>query len=170
MGYTFYDNKVKSPKKELDSIFNTKDKEVLLSKIIGNIYYAAIKNKNSLQIYALICKFKNRNFFGYKDMTEYEHPFFYNCPKKILEILSETDDENALSWRFKVSEYIKKSDSLAENVGKTYIFDEPFEYNGSLYDSFILKRKNSKYYFYNETSGKYFSIKNIGSYNFNIID
>lgn len=169
MGYTFYDNKVKSPKKELDSIFNTKDRELLLSRIRGNIYYGAIQNKNTLQIYAVICKFENRKFFGYKKMTENEHPFFYNCPKNILNILSETDNENALSWRFKVSDHIKKSDSLADNVGKTYIFDEGFKYNGAVYDSFILKREGSEYYFYNETLGKIFRIKNIERYNFKVV-
>ena len=170
MGYTFYDFKVKSPKKELDSIFNTKDREVLLSKIKGNIYYAAIQNKNSLQIYALICIFENKKFFSYKEMSEYEHPFYYNCPEKILNLLSETYNGNALSWRLKVKNNIKKYNDLSENVGKTFIFSEAFKYQGSEYTIFILKKEDNHYYFYNKVLGKSFKIKNIIDYDYTIIN
>ncbi|NSW83918.1 MAG: hypothetical protein HPY90_11735 [Syntrophothermus sp.] len=37
--------------------------------------------------------------FGYKDMAEEMGPYFYNCPERILELLTPTDDEWALKWR-----------------------------------------------------------------------
>lgn len=170
MSWTIYPNKVKSVKKQLDAIFNTEKRKVLKSKIVCNIYYAAIEIKNSSEIFALICKFENKKNFSYKEMSEYEHPYYYNCPEKILNLLSETYNGNALSWRLKVKNNIKKYNDLSENVGKTFIFSEAFKYQGSEYTIFILKKEDNHYYFYNKVLGKSFKIKNIIDYDYTIIN
>ena len=36
---------------------------------------------------------------GFKVMDESMGPFYYNCPKKILKMLSPTEYENAIEWR-----------------------------------------------------------------------
>jgi len=35
----------------------------------------------------------------YKEMSEDTHPYFYRCPARILELLTPTDNEDALAWR-----------------------------------------------------------------------
>lgn len=64
-----------------------------------NEMYLAVKNiLNQTCAYAV--KFKNtKNEFSYKIMHESMHPFCYNCPKKILNVLSPTEDTYALAWR-----------------------------------------------------------------------
>lgn len=37
--------------------------------------------------------------FGYKDMDEILHPYYYNCPDRILDQLDKTTNFNALRWR-----------------------------------------------------------------------
>ena len=46
--------------------------------------------------------------FGYKDMTEDMGPYFYACPQLILNLLTPTDNENALAWRKRCREYWNK--------------------------------------------------------------
>lgn len=36
---------------------------------------------------------------SYKDMDETCHPYYYGCPNKILDMLSEPDNQNAIEWR-----------------------------------------------------------------------
>lgn len=43
--------------------------------------------------------------FGYKDMAESSGPYAWKCPLRILNALTETDNEYANGWRAKVREY-----------------------------------------------------------------
>jgi len=54
--------------------------------------------------------YKPNNYlnFGYKDMEESEGPCYYNCPERILKLLTPTTNEFALKWREKCWERIKQ--------------------------------------------------------------
>jgi hypothetical protein len=39
------------------------------------------------------------NNFGVKDMDETVEPYYYDCPKRILDLLTPTNDERANHWR-----------------------------------------------------------------------
>lgn len=86
--------------------------EVVKSSMVGSTYYAAVRTTNSQTGYdhtwAAVCltstKWSDGMNFGYKDMDETVHPFYYDCPKRILDLLSPTDNENALEWRRKCEE------------------------------------------------------------------
>lgn len=91
---------------------------VLKSAMVGSTYYAAVETKYTGQepvVWAAICltstNWSDGMNFGYKDMDETEHPYQYTCPKGILDLLSETDNENALEWRKKCEEYRKNKNS-----------------------------------------------------------
>ncbi len=43
--------------------------------------------------------------WGYKDMPESMHPFYYACPLEFLDLLSEPVSEDSAAWRRKVREY-----------------------------------------------------------------
>ena len=45
---------------------------------------------------------------GYKDMEESEGPYYYNCPERILKLLTPTSNEYALRWRKKCWERIER--------------------------------------------------------------
>ncbi len=42
---------------------------------------------------------KDEYNFGWKDMGEDEGPYYYDCPEKILKLLTPTDNEHAKGWR-----------------------------------------------------------------------
>ena len=49
---------------------------------------------------------------GYKDLEESMLPYYYNCPKHILDMLTETDDPQANEWRTKCRETIDRQPAL----------------------------------------------------------
>ena len=51
---------------------------------------------------------------GFKDMTEDMGVYLYDCPKSILDILSETDDELSLEWRKACYEQLEAKKELAK--------------------------------------------------------
>ena len=65
--------------------------------------YGAVKDTND-QVYGVVIllNWSNKQFHksvSYKIMAEDVEPFYYNCPAKILDMLSPTDNERALRWR-----------------------------------------------------------------------
>lgn len=77
--------------------------ENIKSTMRGTTYYSAMKTTQAngdFEIWALIVltSVKN-NMFYYKEMDETEIPYNYDCPASILNLLTETDNENANKWR-----------------------------------------------------------------------
>lgn len=81
---------------------------VVKSCMVGRIYYAAVSytEENETKVYAAVAitsgKIRGENpwfNFGYKAMSEDCGPYYYDCPKTILDLLTPTDNENAVSWR-----------------------------------------------------------------------
>lgn len=48
---------------------------------------------------------KEYHNFGYKIIDENACPYYFKCPKSILDLLTETQNENALKWRERCREY-----------------------------------------------------------------
>ena len=73
--------------------------------------YIALKIGSTSEVTALVVLLqtgKERNFeFGYKTMDESVHPFYYNCPARIFNLLTPTTSQNAKDWRAKVSKKLK---------------------------------------------------------------
>lgn len=64
-------------------------------------FYLAIKEKEIVSAYVVIVDlrpFDNTNF-AYKIIPESSFPYAGECPKRILKLLSPTNDENSLKWR-----------------------------------------------------------------------
>ena len=120
-------------KAECDGLWNGELYEVVKSTMVGKVYYAAITQTATIERGStiLIPETERRTFgvvvltsvdskdyynFGYKGMTESMGPGYYDCPKSILSLLTETDNEYALEWRRKC---ITKSDLKARGRAKT---------------------------------------------------
>lgn len=117
MGWTWQESKFRKDNgtidrnAECDNIINYEnDKvklEVLKSAMKGSVYYAAVKrvdktNGDSIVFAAVFLTRTDRRSwcdFGYKDMDETCGPCNYDCPKSILELLTETDSQYAKDWR-----------------------------------------------------------------------
>ena len=81
---------------------------VLKSAMVGTTYYAAVERydnrtgrRNVMAAICLTCgKTKwDRTLWGYKDMDETMGPYYYDCPKAILDMLTPTDNDTANEWR-----------------------------------------------------------------------
>lgn len=95
-------------KAEVEATFG-KNYSVLKSCMVGSTYYGAVKHKDSNNVFAVVYLTKvSDGDFGYKDMDETCHPYCYDCPKSILDLLTPTDDVNANNWRKKCYEKLSK--------------------------------------------------------------
>ena len=119
MGWTeynahYYKNGKVDVKKEVEEkIINGVDYEVVKSTLKGAIWYGAVRNKKTQEVFGVVVKtsVKNNSYynFAYKLMDETEGPCYYDCPKKIIDLLSPIDSEWANEWRKKCLESKKKN-------------------------------------------------------------
>ena len=69
------------------------------------------------EVFAMVCllDYKPNDYYniGYKDMEESEGPYYYNCPERILKLLTPTTNEYALRWRQKCWERIERRKSMS---------------------------------------------------------
>ena len=103
--------------------------EVIDCKSVGwNSVYIAYKvtkkKDNTSRIIALVVLIQRKSNdyynFAYKDMYENENPFYYNCPKSILELLTKTNNPYALEWRKQcialMGHKVKNKDLLSKDL------------------------------------------------------
>lgn len=121
----YYKNGTIDRKAECDSYWteglNKGNFKVVASSMVGSVYYGAIQplhkvekdsngNKvrvpvpeNEKEIFGVVfltsTNMKDYDNFSYKEMSESMIPAFYDCPKKVLDALTPTNDEDALAWR-----------------------------------------------------------------------
>lgn len=146
MGWTsynakFYKNGKVDRKAECDSIFeNDATCELVESSMRGSVYYAAVKllkkyvgsdedgksvyedlTEPSISAYVILTSVDNSDYFNfaYKDMHETMGPFQYDCPQKILDLLTPTDNEFANKWR----EECRKLKENKNDLGKLKVGD-----------------------------------------------
>ena len=88
------------------------------------------KFKTGLCAIILIDHKMNRGYnIGYKNMDETMHPYFYNCPKKLLNSLADTDNEDANNWRRICQEGIANKERVKSlKEGDTIRFLKPFTF------------------------------------------
>ena len=119
--------------------------EILEHSLKKNVIYTETKNKKRNIIYAevFLYSIKDREI-SFKGLTEFSGPYNYNCPKKILKMLSPTDDIYALEWRRKCSLSLKKGQ---EYKFRDKIYCEDKEYTEFIYGGNNLFRpKNENFY------------------------
>ena len=93
-------------------------------------YYRACYNKKTNTYFALVCRihFERDSYynFSYKDMDESENPYFYNCPKRIMDIIERSKPVNDMSkeWRMKVHKVL----DTKLDKGKVITFKKPIDF------------------------------------------
>ncbi len=66
----------------------------------GNVVYGADRELSTGKTSAFVMLYRQSNRqITYKLMDESECPYYFDCPAKILKLLSETDNVLALKWR-----------------------------------------------------------------------
>lgn len=83
---------------------------IIDSSTVKNVFYAACREDQTGQIFALVYLIQRtpRDYynFGVKAMDETVGPCYYDCPARILDLLTPTDSEYAKEWRAKCREGI----------------------------------------------------------------
>lgn len=94
--------------------------------------YWAVEERESGDVSAFVVLTKRpRGEFGYKAIHETSGPFECNAPAKILNLLSETDNEYALEWRAKCRENITTKQNTPKLVpGARIDFAAPVALSG----------------------------------------
>jgi len=74
-----------------------------------------IKTPEKREVIAIVCllDYKRNDLcnFGYKDMDECMGPCYYDCPRRILRLLTPTDNESARAWRKQCDENLQKREA-----------------------------------------------------------
>jgi len=87
----------KTPTQMMKDLLAMQDQIITYSKV-GNIYYCAFKYKDKIS--AGVCKTESyQSELMYKFIDETHIPYYYDCPTKILDLLTPTDNKNANTWR-----------------------------------------------------------------------
>lgn len=121
MGWTsYYATHFKNGKidREAECLENLRsDKfDVLKSAMVGSTFYAAIKNKQSGDVFGavILTKTERGQEFYYKPLDEDSGPCETKCPKSILKLLTPTTNKYALEWRKQCEEYHKSKSNAAK--------------------------------------------------------
>lgn len=113
---------VKDKKEFLDRTYTfreeTRSMRVIKSQFVGSTYYAAVEatrynlGHEYKEVFAIVTLTQTDNNdyfnFSYKDMSEDMHPYNYDCPMSIINLLTDTTCECALAWRENVRKYHEK--------------------------------------------------------------
>lgn len=108
----------------------------VLDSAIVNIreYYAAVERKHKdtgkVEVFAAVCQlYSSRTEFGYKDMDESVGPGIRNCPRRILELLTEPYNAYAQEWRDDCWARIKRREDVPTlSVGTELRFSPPIQF------------------------------------------
>ncbi|MBV1702883.1 MAG: hypothetical protein KGQ46_13800 [Hyphomicrobiales bacterium] len=161
--------------------------KVLRSAMVGRTYYAAVEfikiEPNELLVIALICQTsyhprdREGYKYGYKDMDESAGPYESDCPASILDLLTPTDNANALQWRQICRDKIAKRRAITSKPtpkpGQTIIFDPPITFQNGLsfaqMNVIANPRRGPALYQAPDRSGIY-RVSNIKRRNYRVID
>lgn len=115
---------------------------------------------------------KDYHNFGYKEMDEGMGPYYYNCPPEILDLLSETDNVNALGWRERCRENAKKSARKKKLKDGTLIrLDRQLKFtNGDRVQEFIYRKVGRKTRLQNPKSKQMYQVTGFRKMDFEIIE
>lgn len=126
-------------------------------------FYAAVKTGNEVWAFVALVNFASPTKwdptnFAYKDMDETNGPYCFNCPEKILNLLSHTDNSFALKWREACRQQIAKKKKLVP--GALVKFARPIHFtNGDELQIFELtKDKKRSVCFKNPNSNMFYRI------------
>lgn len=179
MGWT-YTNRSDS---QTDREFFTKEFSscniVDMSAPIKSTIYVVLENKKALgDLFAVViltqwCR-KDHYNFGYKDIEECMGPYSYDCPIRLLDLLSPTESEYANEWRKLCREQAKKTASIRKKMkmlkpGVVIRFPEPLKFtNRRRLREFKVEQYGKKKLFRDTTHHDLYRIRRLSSYDFEI--
>lgn len=106
---------------------------VLADATIGGTYYAAVREDETGEVWALVCltRWVPRDYhnYGWKSMDERMGPNEAQAPAKVLDLLTPTDSEYALAWRERCRAHLARKAAAAKvRKGDLVRFAQPIEF------------------------------------------
>ena len=100
----------------------------------GDAYYRAMTDLRTGKVFCMVClvRIDNKEYCNitYKDMTDSMGPCAYECPDRILDLLTETDSEWGKEWREKCRANNRKAkDANKMAVGTVIRFKNPISFS-----------------------------------------
>lgn len=135
----------------MDEWERNSDYEVVGCSKVGSTVYMAIKRSDGVVFANIVLTSFSSYDFEWKEMQETMMPYKFDCPKKILDMLTPTDNEYANDWRQRCLD-AKAKTRQKFNDGDIIQFDDTISFtNGYESDKFVLcvngrKTTFSKYY------------------------
>jgi hypothetical protein len=158
MGWTHTYKNWKTIQEFFENNFTSSDEskikfEVLDSSLVNRVEaYAAVKQINLVtgteEVFAVtyLVKFMRGYFdFGYKSMDETCGPGMYNCPERIMKLLTPTTYEYAIEWRKTMWEKINERKKLCKQLKIGAYFYMDF---GKKDESLLIVRDRNVNYIY----------------------
>ena len=103
------------------------ENEVVKATIKNGVVYGAIRNLKTNDVWAMVSLLKFRKD-GWqtemlaKNMSEDMMPYYFDCPKSILDLLTKTDNEHSNEWRKRCYEQLANQKEKAKIKKSPYIF------------------------------------------------
>jgi hypothetical protein len=82
-------------------------------------YFAIRVNQTGAVVGVVVTIEHSREGIGLKVMAEDVGPYYWNAPAKILDALTETDNQSAIRWRDSCRKVLQRKSTLKDLVGKT---------------------------------------------------
>ena len=114
---------------------------VLYQSLKSNALYQAVerveKASGKVEVFASIVlySFEGRGWsyeFGYKEMDETCCPYYFEAPKKLIDMLTPTDSKYANEWRNEVMKKYGADKKPTVKVGDTIKFSKPLEFTSGI--------------------------------------
>lgn len=173
MGWTIDSRKPKNVKEYFSQQWDS-EKMVILDAAIVNVreYYAAVKSLVTGEVFGLVVLIEMKDGeFGWKDMDETMGPYYHNCPARILDKLTPTDNAYAQLWRSNCRKVLEmKTRAKTLKTGDVIKFKMPLKFNnGNTWDTFTVQKAGNKVTFREVKTGSLVRITNWKTREFFII-
>lgn len=124
----------------------------------NGVFYGAVQHDKGISALIILIRHSKGYYnFSYKWMDESFHPYYYDCPTRILDLLTPTDNEASNNWRA----ICRKQNSMKLWKGDVVVFERPIKFsNGQTLDTFTYVRGNTF-----TRNGYTYRIKNWKTYN-----
>jgi len=103
----------------------------------GNVAYCAIQAPKTGRILAAVVRLvKDNGNWNHRDMGEDSGPYYWDCPARILDQLSPTDNGYALEWRKRCRDRLKQTRATKDMKPGTVIkLEEPVTFSDGVTES-----------------------------------
>lgn len=138
--------------KDLEGKTKTRQWEVIDHAMRGSVFYGLVKvtdlTDGTVSHYGAVWLTSRRNGeFGYKDMSEGAHPYYYDCPKRILDKLDKlapNPGQSAREWRQRCRDKAAKGRGSKLVDGQVITFTSELNFRTFKESKFTVKKIGSK--------------------------